>query len=349
MKIASVAGAFPSYYFTQQEVFEELQNYWEKSLPDPNLIARFHSRVGVEGRYFSRPLEDYKSLDTFGKTNGVWIEVGEEIGAKAIHCALARAGLDKSAVSALLFVSVTGISSPSLDAKLINKMGLPETTRRTPIFGLGCVAGASGIAQAADYVRAYPDRVAVLLSVELCSLTWQRKDISVANLIACSLFGDGAAAVVVTGDEVKASGPTIVDTATSFYPNTEDAMGWDISEEGFRIVLSPEVPNIVKQYLPGDVDSLLAKHQLTRADIGSWVLHTGGPKVLDAMTDSLGLERQACEASWESLRRIGNLSSASVLMVLEDTMLNRRPKPGTWGILAAVGPGFCSQLILLRW
>ncbi len=349
MKIASVSGAFPPYYFTQQQVFEELHKYWEKSLPDPDLMARFHSRVGVDGRYFCRPLEDYKALDTWGKNNDLWIEVSEEIGAKAIQCALARAGLDKSAVSALLVVSVTGISSPSLDALLINKMGLPRTTRRTPIFGLGCVAGASGIAQAADYVRAYPDRVAVLLSVELCSLTWQRNDLSVANLISCSLFGDGAAAVVVTGDAVEAKGPTIVDTATSFYPETEDAMGWNISEEGFRIVLSPEVPNIVREHLPEDVDAFLAKHQLTRGDVGSWVLHTGGPKVLEAMTGSLGIPREACEASWESLRKMGNLSSASVLMVLEDVMMNRRPAPGTWGILAAVGPGFCSQLVLLRW
>jgi alkylresorcinol/alkylpyrone synthase len=349
MKIASVAGSFPPYYFTQQQVFEELHKFWEKSLPDPDLIARFHNRVGVNGRYFSRPLEDYRALDTLGKTNDVWIEVAEQIGEQAIQCALARAGLNKSDISALLVVSVTGISSPSLDAHLINRMGLPRTTRRTPIFGLGCVAGASGIAQAADYVRAYPDRVAVLLSVELCSLTWQRNDISVANLIACSLFGDGAAAVVVTGEEVNSTGPAIVDTATNFYPGTEDAMGWDISEEGFRIVLSPEVPAIVKKHLPEDVDSFLASHQLTRADIGSWILHTGGPKVLEAMTNSLGISREACDASWESLQKMGNLSSASVLMVLEDVMLNHRPKPGTWGILAAVGPGFCSQLVLLRW
>lgn len=352
MKIASVSGAFPPYYFTQEKVYEELHKYWESSLPNPELMARFHNRVGVEGRYFSRPLEDYKALDTWGKSNDVWIETGKEIGAKAIHCALSRAGLDKSDISALLTVSVTGICSPSLDALLVNQMGLPETIRRTPIFGLGCVAGASGIAQAADYVRAYPDRVAVLLSVELCSLTWQRKDLSVANLIASSLFGDGAAAVVIAGDNVKnlkGDGPTILDTATKFYPNTEGAMGWDISEEGFKIILSPDVPKIVHEHLPEDVDSFLAQHQLTRADIGSWVLHTGGPKVLEAMTSSLGIPREACEASWESLRKIGNLSSASVLMVLEDVMLNRRPQPGTLGILAAVGPGFCSQLVLLRW
>jgi alkylresorcinol/alkylpyrone synthase len=228
-------------------------------------------------------------------------------------------------------------------------MRLPADMRRTPIFGLGCVAGAAGIAQAADYVRAYPDRVAVLLSVELCSLTWQRSDLTIANLIASGLFGDGAAAVVVAGDNVAAQGPEIVDTASSFYPDTEGAMGWDISEEGFRIVLSPDVPAIIRAKLPGDVDALLARNGLTRSDVGSWVLHTGGPKVLDAMAGSLGLEREACAASWDSLREVGNLSSASVLLVLEEIMQNRRPAPGTWGVLAALGPGFCAQLVLLRW
>ena len=189
----------------------------------------------------------------------------------------------------------------------------------------------------------------MLLSVELCSLTWQRNDLSIANLISSGLFADGAAAVVVAGDDIAAGGPEIVDTASSFYPDTEDAMGWDISEEGFRIVLSPEVPAIIRAKLPGDVDALLSRNGLARADVGNWVLHTGGPKVLDAMAESLGLDREACAASWDSLREVGNLSSASVLLVLEEVLQNRRPAPGTWGVLAALGPGFCSQLVLLRW
>ena len=257
--------------------------------------------------------------------------------------------MGRERIDALLTVSVTGIASPSLDAHLANRMHLRGDIRRTPIFGLGCVAGAAGIAQAADYVRAYPDRVAVLLSVELCSLTWQRNDLSIANLISSGLFADGAAAVVVAGGKIVADGPEIVDAVSSFYRNTEDAMGWDISEEGFRIVLSPEVPAIIRAKLPGDVDAFLCRHGLTRNDIGNWVLHTGGPKVLDAMAESLGLDRSACAASWNSLREVGNLSSASVLLVLEDVMLHQRPAPGTWGLLAAMGPGFCAQLVLLRW
>jgi alkylresorcinol/alkylpyrone synthase len=349
MKIAGVARALPPYRFRQQEIFEALARHWREKLDNPELLSRFHHRVGVETRHFVLPLEEYDCLARWGDANRVWLEKAEALGEQAIDLALERAGMERSRISALLTVSVTGIASPSLDAHLTNRMRLPADIRRTPIFGLGCVAGAAGIAQAADYVRAYPDRVAVLLSVELCSLTWQRSDLSIANLIASGLFGDGAAAVIVAGDQVTAYGPEIVDTASSFYPDTEDAMGWEISEEGFRIVLSPEVPAIIRAKLPGDVDALLSRNGLTRGDVGNWVLHTGGPKVLDAMAGSLGLDREACAASWDSLREVGNLSSASVLLVLEEMMQNRRPAAGTWGVLAALGPGFCAQVVLLRW
>jgi alkylresorcinol/alkylpyrone synthase len=352
MKIASVARALPPYQFTQQEIFEALARHWRDQLDNPELLARFHHRVGVATRYFVLPLDGYDELTRWGQSNRIWLEKAEELGEAAIDCALQRAGMTRQRIDALLTVSVTGVASPSLDAHLTNRMQLRPDIRRTPIFGLGCVAGASGIAQAADYVRAYPDRVAVLLSVELCSLTWQRGDLSVANLIASGLFGDGAAAVVVAGDNVpmrSGAGVRIIDTASSFYPGTEDAMGWDISEEGFRIVLSADVPDIIRAHLPADVDGLLERNGLSRSDVGSWVLHTGGPKVLDAMAGSLGLDRSTCAASWDSLREVGNLSSASVLLVLEEVMQNRRPAPGAWGVLAALGPGFCGQLVLLRW
>jgi alkylresorcinol/alkylpyrone synthase len=242
---------------------------------------------------------------------------------------------------------------------LINRMKLPANIRRTPIFGLGCVAGAAGIARASDYVRAYPSQAAALVSVELCSLTLQREDLSVANLISSGLFADGSAAVIVTGDDFEASqlensgtrisGPSILATRSVFYPDTEDMMGWNISEKGFRIILSTEVPNLIRRNLGRDVDSFLADNGHQRSDLKSFVLHTGGPKVLDASADALGLHNGELDASWDCLRKVGNLSSASVLCVLEDVMKNRRPAPGTLGLLAAMGPGFCSELLLLQW
>jgi len=218
-----------------------------------------------------------------------------------------------------------------------------------PIFGLGCVAGAAGIARAADYVRAFPGEVAVLLSVELCSLTVQREDLSIPNLIATGLFGDGAAAVVVVGEERRGEGPRVVATRSIFYPDSERVMGWDISEAGFKIVLSAEVPEVARRFLRRDVEAFLADCGLALADVSSWVAHPGGPKVLEAMQEALDLPADALEITWRSLQEVGNLSSASVLLVLEETLEHRRPAPGSLGLLMAMGPGFCSELVLLEW
>lgn len=349
MKIASVASAMPRWYYSQQQIFEALCEHWKDKLDKPEVLERLHQRVAVDGRHLAYPIEEYASIKTWGDANNRWIKAGVELGQRAITEALQRAGRSKDEIGAMITVSVTGIAAPSLDAKLSNAMDLSLTMRRTPIFGLGCVAGAAGIGQAADYVRAYPDRIAVLLSVELCSLTWQRADLSVANMIASGLFADGSAAVVIAGDQVKADGPEILGHRSSFYRNTEYLMGWDISEEGFQIVLSPDVPEAVQKNFPRDVDVFLAEHGMKRSDISSWIMHTGGPKVLDACAESIGVGREAFAASWECLRRAGNMSSASVLLVLEDFMQNRRPAAGSYSILAAVGPGFCSELVLLRW
>jgi alkylresorcinol/alkylpyrone synthase len=349
MKIASAASAFPKHYYSQKFLLEKLQEYWGERLRNPQMLARLHRNVAVKGRHLAMPPEKYNELDTWGKANDVWIQVAQELGEQALCRALHHADLENSALGALFFTSVTGISSPSIDALLINRMGLPTNIKRLPIFGLGCVAGAAGIARAADYVRAYPSQAAALVSVELCSLTIQREDLSVANLISSGLFADGSAAVVVTGDAMQADGPEIVATKSVFYPDTEPMMGWNVSERGFRITLSPEVPVLIRENLGHDMDAFLGEHGHRRGDIGSWVLHTGGPKVLEATAAALELNDGQLDASWDCLKKVGNLSSASVLVVLEDVMRNRRPEPGTLGILAAMGPGFCSELLLLKW
>ncbi|MFZ0320403.1 MAG: 3-oxoacyl-[acyl-carrier-protein] synthase III C-terminal domain-containing protein [Candidatus Sulfotelmatobacter sp.] len=353
MKIASAASAFPKHYYTQKVLLERLQDFWGARLKNPLLLARLHRNVTVDGRYLAIPAEEYLDIKTWGQANDIWIRVAQELGEKALCLALHNAGIDPQDLGCLLFTTVTGVASPSIDGMLINKMGLPANIRRTPIFGLGCVAGAAGIARASDYVRAYPKQAAALVSVELCSLTLQREDLSVANLISSGLFADGSAAVIVTGDEFESShpnsGPTILATRSVFYPDTEDMMGWSISERGFRIILSTEVPNLIRKNLGRDVDAFLADNGHKRSDLKSFVLHTGGPKVLDASADALGLHNGELDASWDCLRKVGNLSSASVLCVLEDVMKNRRPEPGTLGLLAAMGPGFCSELLLLQW
>ncbi len=348
-QIASVASAFPRHYYHQEQIAAALKKHWLGRITNEKALDRLLVRVGVEGRHLALPIEAYDDLTTWGKSNDAWIECAEDLAEQAICRALARAGLSESDLSAIFFVSVTGVASPSIDARLINRMSLRTDIKRNPIFGLGCVAGAAGIARATDYVRAYPDQVAVLVSVELCSLTWQRNDLSVPNLIASGLFGDGSAAVIVAGAERKASGPQVLGTRSSFYRGTEEVMGWNVSEEGFKIVLSPEVPQMVRKYLARDVDSFLADHNLQRSDIDSWIMHSGGPKVLEATQEALALPSGALDVSWNSLRRVGNLSSTSVLLVLEEFMNRRRPAAGSYSILAAMGPGFCAELVLLRW
>jgi alkylresorcinol/alkylpyrone synthase len=351
MRIVGAASAFPRYHYDQKALCEAFLAYWGDRLPEPRKFELLHSNVGVNGRYLSLPIEEYAAL-RFSEANDVWIKTAVELGEKAIPAAAARAGIDKSEISAFFFVSVTGVASPSIDARLINKLRLSTGMRRVPIFGLGCVAGAAGISLAADYVKAYPDRYALLYSVELCTLTIQHDDLSMANLISTGLFGDGAAAVIVAGDEAakraNSEGPEIVATQSVFYPDTEHVMGWDISASGFQIVLSPEVPDVIAGNVGRDLDVLLGKNGLTRADIGCWMLHTGGPKILRATAQALGVNDAALWASWECLAEMGNLSSSSVLMVLEKT-IGKRPAPGTWSVLAAMGPAFCSELVLLRW
>jgi alkylresorcinol/alkylpyrone synthase len=349
MRIASVASAFPENYYNQQVLTDALKNDWRHRLANPDILDRLDESMKVEGRYLVHTLDFYENLTTWGQANNAWIDHALELGEEALCKALHMAGMKPKELSAIFVTSVTGIAAPSIDARLVNRMGLSTNIKRVPIFGLGCVAGAAGIARAADYVHGYPDQAAALLSVELCSLTLQRDDLSMAHLISAMLFGDGAAATIVVGSNRKSDGPEILATKSIFYPHTEKVMGWDISEKGFRIVLSPEVPDTVVKHLGKDVDAFLAEQGHKRSDIKTWVMHTGGPKVLEATATALGLNEKDLAASWECLRKVGNISSTSVLLVLEDVYMNRRPEPGSLSILAAMGPGFCSELVLLRW
>jgi alkylresorcinol/alkylpyrone synthase len=349
MRISSAVSALPPHYYPQRVLLEGFRKYWGPRLERFNVLEKLHAAAQVDGRYLALPMEAYP-LESWGEANNRWIDATMKIGQQAVCEAMTAARVGPNDIGAFFFVSITGVCSPSIEGRLINKMNLNPNMKRIPIFGLGCVAGAAGIARAADYVKAYPKQAALLLSVELCSLTVQRDDLSAANLISTGLFGDGGAAVVISGSECKAApGPEIVATRSTFYPNTEDVMGWDISEKGFRIILSREVPNVVLENLGRDADAFLCEHGLTRSDIKSWVIHTGGPKVLEATEAALDLPKGALDLSWKCLRKTGNLSSASVLLVLEETIKSRRPEAGTYGILAAMGPGFCSELVLLKW
>jgi alkylresorcinol/alkylpyrone synthase len=346
--ISSVALAFPEYAYSQQEITKALVTSMKCSPREGEVLERMHLSSSVERRSLALPLEAYGQLRDFTDANSIWIDQGLNLCEKAAKDAMQAAEISPADIDVVLFVSVTGIAAPSLDARLISRLGLRPDIKRIPIFGLGCVAGASGIARTAEMLAAAGHTTALFLSLELCSLTVQNEDRSLANFIASGLFGDGAAAIVMTSDPEK-RGVQVVDSASRVYPDSEDVLGWDIGSFGFRIVLAASLSELVHRHIGDEVDQLLARNNLQREDIALWIAHTGGPKVLDAIESSLGLATDALNESRNSLAERGNLSSASVLDALDRTLQSGKAKSGDWGVLMAMGPGFSSECILLRW
>ncbi|MDN0200673.1 3-oxoacyl-[acyl-carrier-protein] synthase III C-terminal domain-containing protein [Streptomyces sp. S.PNR 29] len=350
--IAAVRTALPPHRYAQEDLTEPIGDLCLPPGADRTVLRRIHASAGVRTRHLALPIERYAALGDFGRSNDAWMAAGLRLGEEALTGALKEAGLGPADVDLLVCASITGVAAPSLDARLAGRMGMRPDVKRLPVFGLGCVAGAAGLARVHDYLRGHPDDTAVLLTVELCSLTLQLRDDSRANLVAGALFGDGAAALVARGSGSAgpdAAGPSVVATRSRLYPDTEQLLGWNIGAGGFRVVIDAGVPGLVRDHFGRHVRAFLADHGLTTGDIGTWVCHPGGPRVLSAVTDSLGLPAGALDSARRSLAAVGNMSSVSVLHILQSIRETRRPEPGTWGLLLAMGPGFCSELVLLRW
>jgi alkylresorcinol/alkylpyrone synthase len=346
VRILAAARALPAHFVEQDRLLEAFRALWGAKHFNLDRLEQLHRAVRVGGRHLALPLEEYPALQSFAARNDAWIREATRLGEAALRAALEQSDTPPSKLDHVFFTTVTGIATPSIEARLVDRLGLRADVKRTPIFGLGCVAGAAGVARASDYLRGFPGQTAALVSVELCSLTLQREDLSIPNIIASGLFGDGAAAVVIGS---HGAGPEVVATRSVFYPGTERVMGWDVVDSGFKIVLSSQVPQLVKEHMRGDVDSFLAAHGLARKDVRHWVCHTGGPKVLEAFEEALELPPDALARTWKSLREVGNLSSASVLFVLSELLEAQAAAPGDVGLILAMGPGFCSELVLLRW
>lgn len=352
MRVAAVRTVLPDHHYDQDEITRAVAE-WTRA--DRELLDRFHAATRVRRRHLALPLEDYEKLDGFTTANDLYIHTALDLGERAIRGALEDARVDPADVDHLVFCSSTGVATPSLDARLTQRLGMPAGIKRVPVFGLGCAAGAAGLSRLHDYLRGWPDQIAVLVCVELCSLTVQRSDSSVANMVGSGLFGDGAAAVVAFGarhrprQDPERTGPRVVATRSKLFPETERLMGWDVGEHGFRIVLAADLVDMVEDGLAAEVTAFLDDHGLALDEVSSWVCHPGGPKVIEKISEVLAPGAGALDLTWHSLQRMGNLSSVSVLNVLEETIARRRPPPGEPGLLMALGPGFSAELVLLRW
>jgi alkylresorcinol/alkylpyrone synthase len=351
--IVSTKTGFPEHYYPQNTLLTAAQGEWKKkraSIVKP--LEQFYTNVKVKGRYLAWSLERYKKPATFEERNNAYIETALELGEQTICTLLDDAHMSPQEIDQLTTISTTGIAVPPLDARLMNRIPFSRDMKRLPLFGLGCLGGAAGIARTADYLQGHPDEAVILFAVELCSLTIQRDDLSLANLVASGLFGDGAAAVLMVGDEhprAQPGLPRVIDSQSHFFPETEHIMGWDITNSGFKVLLSADIAGLAQSEVRPCMEAFLDKHDLTIADIDHWLVHPGGPRVIQALEDGLGLPDEALALSWETLAEAGNISSASVLVILDKFMKRAQPKPGEYGVLMAMGPAFSAELVLLQW
>ncbi len=311
---------------------------------------RIIENARIESRYISLPPERLLKPRSLAEQSADYKRVAIALGETVTRRALDRAGLAPEAIDLFITTSCTGVMIPSLDAYLVEKLGFRRDVVRLPITELGCAAGASALARARDHLLAYPAHRVLVVACELCSLTYQRGDPSMANLVATSLFGDGAAAAVVAGERApgRRPGPALVDSVTHLYPASHHLMGFELEDGGLRIILDRGVAPALKGRVRPLVEALLARHGVALGDLRFAAIHPGGRRILEDLDRDLGIAALTA-SSWSVLRNVGNVSSATVLFVLDDVLGHPPPPAGAPGLLAAFGPGFSAELSLLRW
>jgi alkylresorcinol/alkylpyrone synthase len=350
--IAATSACFPPNYYDQEELIAALRDIWAAGHSNVGRLERIQRNTQVKGRHLALPIDQYGRLNGFGESNRAWTESALDLSEKTVSSLLDKAGIQPADISLLAFTTVTGLAVPSIEARLMNRMPFSQNLKRMPLYGLGCLGGAAGLARVFDYLKGHPEEAAVLLSVELCSLTLQRDDLSIENVVSSGLFGDGAAAVLVVGSDhplARKDLPEIIDTRSIFFPETEHIMGWEFRDTGLKVLLSADVAAVAEENLRLPIEAFLGERGLQLADIKTWISHPGGPKVLEAMEKGLTLPDGALKLSWESLAEVGNISSTSVLLILKDTLEKSNPSPGSYGVLMAMGPAFCAEVVLLKW
>jgi alkylresorcinol/alkylpyrone synthase len=345
--IETVATAVPSTRVDQAYVQDFVREVFGDRMPGLERLLPLFTNTGIETRYFVGEPAWYREPHDLAERSALYVEAATGLSARATRHALEQAGLEPTDLDAILYVNTTGLATPSIDARLINVLGLRPDVRRLPLWGLGCAGGAAGLAHANQLALADPGARVLLVATELCGLTFMPDDLSKSNLVATALFADGAAAAIVAGDETGATGLEILGTQSRFYPDSEDVMGWTVLQEGLQVVFQRRIPDIVRASAADDLGGLLARHGLTLDDIDAFLFHPGGAKVIEAYEEALGLADDAMDWTRGVLRDFGNMSSTTVLFVIGRYLAERGSARGGHGLVSALGPGFCSESLLL--
>lgn len=353
--ILSIGTVNPPHSYSQTKTKQFVYELFHSKYPKIERLLTVFENAQIEERFFSAPIEWFKQNHSFQEKNSRYINVAIKLGIEAIKKAANVQSIHLDDIDAIFFISSTGISTPSIEAKIMNRLPFHKHVKRIPIWGLGCAGGAAGLARANEYCKAYPDANVLVLCVELCSLTFQKEDISKSNIIGTSLFADGAAACIICGEQSKLLErlkrkvlPKMIDHRSTLLPDSEDVMGWDVKDTGLHVIFSKDIPTIVKNWLKPNLESFLQEHRLAIQDITHWIAHPGGKKVLDAYMEALELSDEKLRHSANILKHFGNMSSVTVLFVLNE-IFSSTVSENTYGLLFALGPGFSSEFLLMRW
>ncbi|MFN3706161.1 MAG: type III polyketide synthase [Thermoflexales bacterium] len=347
--ILSIGTALPPFVVSQEQAAAFALQHFRGRLPKQESLMQVFPNTRIAKRHFVVPLEWFETPEhTWQERNAIYLRSAEALGMRAAQAALTNARLPPAAVDFVAFVSTTGLATPSLDARMIETLGMRPNTRRLPIWGLGCAGGVAGLAHVAEFTRAEPDAIGLLIAVETCSITFQFHDFSKKNLVAASLFADGAAAAVIAGDRAARGGLRVVGSYSHLFPNSAHVMGWEVLDSGLSVIFAPEIPARIARDLPPVVDAMMRALERPAHSIRHYALHPGGARVLDAYAAAFSLSADDLDCSAQVLRDCGNMSSPTVLFVLDRLMRQRRIRTGECVLLGALGPGFSAELALLE-
>jgi alkylresorcinol/alkylpyrone synthase len=347
-RITSIATANPPHRVDEDQAEALLFKFAAQMGLNPSPLRRILQNTQIASRHTTRCAEELYMPMSLKDRNDLYMRQCLELGERVTLEAIERAGLTPADIDSVISVSCTGHMIPSIEAYLINQIGLSPNIRRRPLTELGCIAGAVAVAQAWEELQVYPDSNVLLLAIELPSLTFQPNDLRLQQLISSMIFTDGAAAVVVS-KRSKHPSPALLGRRMYTIGNTIEDMGYNLDDAGLHIVLSPAVPGLIEQTLPGQVDALLKTHGLTRSDLKWFAIHPAGPKVLELIEEAMMLPHEKLAASWKVMQQYGNMSSAAVLFVLNEMLTNPPADPGDYGIIVAFGPGVSGEIVLARW